>query len=365
MCIFPLHLKSKDAYGCDINVTVPCGKCIECVKDYQNSWKIRLIEECREHLYVYFFTLTYNDVTVPILDYCDFQLLFPDKRDVQLWLKKFRTHYGRLFGKGSDLDFKYFVTSEYGPNTGRPHYHGILFTEVSPTFISAMFNDWSSRFGFVDFSLVGSKGICKTRSSASKVAGYCSKYCCKVPVLMTKKEIEIDDYIKQGLIPAPFKLCSKGLGKGYVKRMKRYHVPFSDSPISRIERAVDRYNYHDGSFQYKLPRYYKDRLYRMKFPFEINVWNKKKNYYEVKTVHRYASKNPLALQMQVEIRNRILAEYDRKFLELRLGSKNKSDSEIHLELARVESSSRLARQKDIYTKLSKFYSSNRFKSRKF
>ena len=154
MCLTPISLKSQDSFGLDVNQLVPCGKCLECLKDRQNSWKIRLVEEARVHKYVYFFTLTYNDDSVPFTTLPDgTRVNHVSKYDVQLWIKRNRIKFERMLKR--DIDFKYFVTSEYGPNTGRPHYHGIIFTDISPTYISAMFHDWSSSNGFVNFSSVG------------------------------------------------------------------------------------------------------------------------------------------------------------------------------------------------------------------
>lgn len=157
MCLYPITIKSKDAFGIDVSQSFPCGKCIECLKDRQNSWKIRLTEEARDHKYVYFFTLTYNDDTVPYsYDPEGNKVLHFRKSDLQLWIKRHRMSYERLFKR--QIDFKYFICSEYGPNTGRPHYHGILFTDISPTFISSMFHDWKELFGFTNFSEVGKSG---------------------------------------------------------------------------------------------------------------------------------------------------------------------------------------------------------------
>lgn len=157
MCLYPSTIKGVDAFGVQVVMSVPCGKCIECLKDRQNSWKIRLVEESREHLYTYFFTLTYNEDSVPFTYLEDgTKLLHVNKVDIQLWIKRNRMRFERLFNR--KVDFKYFICSEYGPNTGRPHYHGILFTEISKTFITSMFNDWNSEYGFTNFSLVGSDG---------------------------------------------------------------------------------------------------------------------------------------------------------------------------------------------------------------
>lgn len=164
MCLHPVTIKTEDSFGIPINQSVPCGKCIECLKDRQNSWKIRLTEEARDHKYVYFFTLTYRDDTVPHTYLEDgTRVNHVSKIDIQLWIKRHRIKFERLFKR--DIDFKYFICSEYGPNTGRPHYHGIIFTDVSPTFISAMFNDWSETYGFINFSEVGKSGKKKQQAA--------------------------------------------------------------------------------------------------------------------------------------------------------------------------------------------------------
>lgn len=365
MCLSPIVVKTKDSFGIDVNQSVPCGKCIECLKDSQNSWKIRLSEEARDHKYVYFFTLTYNDESVPfIYDDDGNKVLHFRKSDVQLWLKRHRMSFERYFKR--KIDFKYFICSEYGPNTGRPHFHGILFTDISPTFISKMFNDWSDLYGYTNFSEVGKCGKQKTRSNISTVGNYVAKYCLKPPRLRTDAEIRVDRLIKIGILPPTFKIMSKGIGCNYINRMKRYHVPTTiRSPSERISVVCDRAFYHDGSFKYKLPRFFRDRLYREKFPFDARVWNPKLKCYENKTIYRYASKNMLSRQMQVEIRNRILAEYNKTFRDFKSRCPSKSDDEIHLEIERSAISSRSFRQADIYSKMSRFYNYQRFKNRKF
>lgn len=154
MCLNPIQIKTEDSFGIPINQSVPCGKCIECLKDRQNNWKIRLIEEARDHRYIYFFTLTYRDDSVPFSYTEDgVRVNHVSKVDIQLWIKRNRIKFERMLKRV--IDFKYFITSEYGPNTGRPHYHGIIFTDVSPTFITSMFTDWSETYGFINFSQVG------------------------------------------------------------------------------------------------------------------------------------------------------------------------------------------------------------------
>lgn len=87
------------------------------------------------------------------------------KEDIQLWIKA-----SRQYAKRHDLpDFTYFIASEYGPRTLRPHYHGILFG-ITAEEARPFFNYWKRHYGFytadnVNMSLGG--------------VGYCCKYACK------------------------------------------------------------------------------------------------------------------------------------------------------------------------------------------
>lgn len=68
MCINPITLKNGQR--------VPCGKCAECNKQYQNSWALRMAEESEDWLHTHFFTLTYDEEHCPKVDvypyYCDY-----------------------------------------------------------------------------------------------------------------------------------------------------------------------------------------------------------------------------------------------------------------------------------------------------
>lgn len=363
MCLFPITFCSVDSFGCDVVQTVPCGKCVECLKDKQNSWKIRICEEARDHLYCYFFTLTYNESSVPLVEHEGSFLRQVCKKHIQDWIKRNRIYFERTLG--DDKYIKYFICSEYGPNTGRPHYHGILFSNISLTFIARMFNDWKQSFGFTSFSLVGQKDKVRTCSSPSAVGNYVAKYCYKVRELMTDVEKDISELIVKGVLNPTFHLMSKGIGEKYILRMKRYHVPAFKGATRDVPLIVDRSCYHDGCFKYKLPRYYRDRLYRKKEPCDARVWNNKLKTYENKIVYRYKSKNLLSLQMQAEIRTRILREHSRLCSQFRVAYPTLTESEIIKKVSFFEADSRKARSQDIYQKMSRFYNNNRFKSPKF
>lgn len=88
------------------------------------------------------------------------------KKDIQDWLKRGRMKLKRDKG----LEFTYFITSEYGPRTLRPHYHGILFGVTAEEAI-CMAKDWQRHHG---------ERIQWDNMDLSKGDGsYCAKYCAK------------------------------------------------------------------------------------------------------------------------------------------------------------------------------------------
>lgn len=56
MCISPINIQGQ---------LVPCGKCPECRRKYQNSWAVRCDAEAKDWKYTYMLTLTYSEEHVP------------------------------------------------------------------------------------------------------------------------------------------------------------------------------------------------------------------------------------------------------------------------------------------------------------
>lgn len=95
-------------------IPTPCGKCMPCKVNHMREWQLRM---CHEYDTVgvpnaVFITLTYNNDNLPAdgnLHYDDFKLFLR------------RLEY--VLGKS----IRYYVAGEYGPKTGRPHWHAILY----------------------------------------------------------------------------------------------------------------------------------------------------------------------------------------------------------------------------------------------
>lgn len=90
-------------------LSLPCGKCVECLMSYSNEWALRCVLEASLYRDNCMLTLTYRDNPVTLI-----------KRDYQLFLKRLREAL-------SPLKIRYFGCGEYGARGQRPHFHIIIF----------------------------------------------------------------------------------------------------------------------------------------------------------------------------------------------------------------------------------------------
>lgn len=188
---------------------VPCNHCEACKSAKGYNLKTRIMLEASYHRYCTFFTLTYNEDNVPyfviendltntylanpfdihyngypVLEYdiqsvsrrfgwSDFdiayinsidRLAYCNKKDVQLFIKRLRSKIDYDYNE----KLRYYICSEYGPRTYRPHYHGLLFYDsplVQENILTLLRSSW--KLGFVNCSPAGTK-------SYSYVAKYVS-----------------------------------------------------------------------------------------------------------------------------------------------------------------------------------------------
>ena len=311
MCLNPITRKVVDSAGHSRVITHPCGKCLECVQQIQNDWANRMCDEFKLWKHAYFGTFTYGNSCIPYVDVvpsdlphnkfsylCDaiqklpissslvkarnrqdsfsdyltprsiynkisFRVPYVSKYDVQCFIKRVRIDYERKYHK--PLIFKYFLCSEYGPCTLRPHYHAIFFSnECWERFAPFIYKHWymGAVRGFHELAL--------RNGNISDACAYVAKYCVK------PQEFE-NPYVNAGLIPRPFRLMSKGIGsaersfivassKSYtgIKRdgTKRYYG-YSPCFLDWLRIKLSRFS-QDKSGQWhivKQPRYYTDACF--------------------------------------------------------------------------------------------------------
>lgn len=110
-----LHLGSPIAYEC----VIPCGHCIACRINKREEWCTRICHETAYASSACFITLTYDEEHVPWMQDEDGKMYRePCKKDIQDFIKRLRGRYGK--------GLRFFIGSEHGPTTERPHYHGFI-----------------------------------------------------------------------------------------------------------------------------------------------------------------------------------------------------------------------------------------------
>ena len=92
-----------------------CNKCDNCLINRKNRWKLRILLESLDHPENSFITLTYQDAFLP----------------KELRKNELQKFFKRLRRDNPERIFRYFAVGENGSETGRPHYHVMLFGHPS------------------------------------------------------------------------------------------------------------------------------------------------------------------------------------------------------------------------------------------
>lgn len=320
-------------------ITVPCGKCINCLVRAQRDYSYQLFREATHIGNVTFLTLTYRPDCLPLVAWkCDvdtdtgelvrdysshvFRLgssssLWPAREyvrehpkfkknefyvysssddivfgccptlyreDVKSWLKTARIQYEREFGY--KLKFRYFVTGEYGFKTDRPHYHMLIFG-LSEHDVDYLARCWRRRFGKCDVRKVKNV-VTKNKNSYQAVGNYVAKYLCKG---------EFDSSLcSLGFAQKPRKQSSRDLGQ--VEReldaLRNYHCCFDLFGKFDINNVPDNLKNNEqfleevhnrlsssltvGKQTYQLPRYAKRKVFGYLSPVYTCYETKKVSY---------------------------------------------------------------------------------------
>lgn len=228
---------------------VPCNRCYACLYNRRQEWYCRIKEELKNGVGGYFVTLTYSSKYLPKTQD---GLSYVSKKDCQLFIKRLR--------KVIKSPIKYYLSSEYGPNTYRPHYHAIFLTDYDEiSFTKAVANAWSKQlknddntfsddresFGFIEVDTVNDNRI-----------GYVCGY-----IMDSKKETKSGEKV--------FALMSKGLGKEYLQQKDRIDWHKTD--------PLDHNYYPDYDKKKRLPRYIRDKIWEPVTHYNPNSGQLEKN----------------------------------------------------------------------------------------
>ena len=130
-----------------------------------------------------------NCVVFPSIDECRNEVLVLNPYDQNLFFKRLR----KLIAEKYDEKICYYLVSEYGGRTYRPHWHGILFFNsdaLTSSICELVSKSWS--YGYTDCSL--SRG-----SAAGYVASYINSFVDLPDFFNRHKEIKPRSYHSKGL----------------------------------------------------------------------------------------------------------------------------------------------------------------------
>lgn len=173
----------KDSYE-DYDYTLPCCKCAECLFQKSVEWSFRIMLESKAYKRSCFITLTYKDNPVSL-----------NKRDYQLFLKRFRKKYG---------SHRYFMCGEYGSKGKRPHYHMIIFGFWPEDAKKPL--PKSKYYGSEELESLWDKGFISVGELTQYDAKYCAKYMQKLQCMPPEF---VQPFVSMSLKP--------GLGLNYFK----------------------------------------------------------------------------------------------------------------------------------------------------
>lgn len=245
MCLRPMTIRSKYVNDERRWITVPCGKCEECLKQRQNDFMIRSFNELLLHKGT-FFTFTYRNDKLPCV-------LDKDSGEVVVSLSRKDIHQlldaTRHFCSRHDLSMpRYFICGEYGEKTFRPHAHGI-FLDLDNQVRDFIHSYWSVKFGFASYEVIGNS--IKDKFHSGK---YVSKYTAK-----SVFTVHTDNRFAS-LMVKPFCIHSRDWGDSLIPRLKPIVWSCVHNGIIDYDLLVRSLNISLYNATYKLPTYYFKRL---------------------------------------------------------------------------------------------------------
>lgn len=236
MCLYPTYVKNPKYKPNKKNkgrppicwdrrllyIPTKCGCCIECRKEKQREWRVRLDEELRSN-FGYFTTLTISPEGIKEIE--EKSGLKWEENPNEIATKGLRLFLERV-RKDIGKSIKHWCVTELGEKKDRIHLHGIFFGQKSAELIR---KHW--KYGFV---FIG--GYCNSRS-----VNYMTKYMLKVDIKHpTFKQIV---------------LASAGIGAGYMDRLDYLWQKQNYKNIN-----VATYTFRNGT-KMAMPKYYKNKIF--------------------------------------------------------------------------------------------------------
>lgn len=192
-------------------IPAKCGKCIECRKQKQREWLVRLSEELKNNKQCYFITLTFNEENLNKFSGSENEIA---TKALRMFLERVRKKTGK--------SIRHWFVTELGEEKGRIHLHGIWWG--SP----GLLEKW--QYGYI------------------YVGDYVSE---KTIFYITKYMLKENEYNRKFRSKV---LCSAGLGKGYLNRIDAKRNAFKGKETNESYRLKN-------GIKINLPQYYRKKIY--------------------------------------------------------------------------------------------------------
>lgn len=238
-------------------------------KRFINDWTVRTWYENKSAKCSFFVTLTFNDNNVP--RFSDGRLGFRKDLCVK-FMKRLRNWLRREYGLEEDV-FKYFLCSEYGKNTHRPHHHVLFFFKeflAFPVFCELVHRAWT--YGFCDVEI----------PESNKVLTYVSKYVAKDMYSMDVATSSTDESINED-----FRIYNFGTHKYDEWTVTRYnfHLQSMGYGSALLDDLTEKDLSEGVKFvfmgtiarPFAIPKYAADRLLRERKFFRDEITGKKRS----------------------------------------------------------------------------------------
>lgn len=293
MCFHPIKIVNKSdriaANGGKPVLYVPCGQCDECLEAKKKQYYVRTFAEYQDiqpfvesgQGFVYFDTLTYSNEFLPRWH----GIAVFNHRHIQLFLKRLRKNLASA-GYNCENNLRYFICSEYGDNTQRPHYHVLFFIRFKIDvldFWKFVRDSW--QYGLTDrkFQKFVRGKLCKGarervvdgNGALRYVSGYVVKdksfmkiFDDKVNELVASG-YDIDDSVLRSLKPRFF--LSRGFGLSFLEdQSAKFHFKMDYyEKTGRITISDFKYIKQD----FALPAYYRRKIFfeleKQKLPGQV------------------------------------------------------------------------------------------------
>lgn len=330
MCLFPSFVKNPKYTETKKNggkippvtdprvlyVPIGCGDCMECRRQKQRDWLIRLQEDIKTNPNAKFIALTfsnesYRDIITEsrvrhLLQKCrltagtkltktniiqDITQLNGYERDnaiattaVRLFLERWRKQYSK--------SLRHWLVTELGHNgTENIHLHGIIWTDLPITNIENTILEELWTYGIVwkgeKRHYTQTRGTLKNYVNAATI-NYITKY-------VTKQD-EKHPYYK------PIVLASKGIGRNYTNSYNATKNRYTETGTNETYRT-------ESGHKIKIPTYYRNKIYteEQRELLWIEKLNEKKRYVNgieisIRENHHHYFK---ILKQQQEINNKL------------------------------------------------------------